>query len=354
VTLLSIRAGPRALAHLREHGLTAQDIAIVPAAAGGPKGLALNGLDRWLFGDWLPSAPRRRHLIGASIGAWRLAAAGMRDVERAFLRLADLYCDQRYPWKPTREYVSRYCDDLVKNFVADEAPHVLSHPQHRLVVLAVKGKSLLAESGPRRSAAGFAVAAMANALSRRALGRLLDRAWFHDARDPAPLLPLTDFKTHVIPLSVSNLRGALLASASIPLVLDAVRNIDAAPAGSYWDGGIIDYHLHLPYAKSEGLVLYPHFVDYLVPGWLDKGLPWRRARGASLANVILVSPSRQWIHSLPHRKIPDRNDFRRFGPDGQDARVRYWKQVVGESSRLAEAMAKVIATGEIAKIARPL
>ena len=30
---LDIRAGPKALAHLRQHGLRAQDITIVPAAA---------------------------------------------------------------------------------------------------------------------------------------------------------------------------------------------------------------------------------------------------------------------------------------------------------------------------------
>ena len=65
---LEIHAGPKALAHLREHGLRAQDIAIVAGAAGGPKGLILQALDQWLFGTWLPSAPRERTLIGASIG----------------------------------------------------------------------------------------------------------------------------------------------------------------------------------------------------------------------------------------------------------------------------------------------
>jgi len=73
---LAIHAGPRALAHIRKHGLRAQDIAIVPAAAGGPKGLIFQKLDQWLFGNWLPSAPRARTLIGASAGSWRLAAGG--------------------------------------------------------------------------------------------------------------------------------------------------------------------------------------------------------------------------------------------------------------------------------------
>jgi hypothetical protein len=92
---LDFHAGPRALAHLREHGLRAQDVAIVPAAAGGPKGLILQSLDQWLFGNWLPSAPRERTLIGASIGAWRMAAACHADPGAAFQRLGDLYCEQR-------------------------------------------------------------------------------------------------------------------------------------------------------------------------------------------------------------------------------------------------------------------
>ena len=55
VKSLTIRAGPRALKHLREHGLRPNDIDIVPGAAGGPKGLGLALLDEYLFADWLPS-----------------------------------------------------------------------------------------------------------------------------------------------------------------------------------------------------------------------------------------------------------------------------------------------------------
>jgi hypothetical protein len=69
MTVLDIHARPNALAHIRQHGLRAQDIAVVPAAAGGPKGLIFQKLDQWLFGSWLPSAPRERTLISASIGA---------------------------------------------------------------------------------------------------------------------------------------------------------------------------------------------------------------------------------------------------------------------------------------------
>jgi hypothetical protein len=42
---LSFHAGPVALARLRAHGLGAADIGVIPAAAGGAKGLIFQALD---------------------------------------------------------------------------------------------------------------------------------------------------------------------------------------------------------------------------------------------------------------------------------------------------------------------
>jgi hypothetical protein len=110
----------------------------------------------------------------------------------------------------------------------------------------------------------------------------------------------------------------------------------------YWDGGIIDYNLHLPYHHGEGLVLYPHFTDRIIPGWLDKPLPWRRARGEWLDNVVLVAPSRDYLAKLPYGKLPDRRDFKRFARD-YEGRMTYWRAAIGESDRLAEAFLDFVA-----------
>jgi hypothetical protein len=183
------------------------------------------------------------------------------------------------------------------------------------------------------------MAAMANAVGRRHLARFIDRTIFHDPREHPAFFrtgsSFDSFHTHEVTLDRGNLAEALLASASIPLVLEGVLDIASAPRGVYWDGGIIDYHLHLPYHRSNGLVLYPHFVDRIVPGWLDKGMPWRRARGEWLDNVILVSPSREYVQALPHGKLPDRRDFARF--EGDDAgRMKYWRTAIAESGRLGD------------------
>ena len=75
---LRIYAGPEARRHIESQGLQPADIGVVPAAAGGPKGLILGPLDRFLFGEWLPQTDHTVHLVGASIGAWRMATACLR------------------------------------------------------------------------------------------------------------------------------------------------------------------------------------------------------------------------------------------------------------------------------------
>ncbi|MGE0672918.1 MAG: phospholipase, partial [Methylibium sp.] len=49
---LRIYAGRSARAHLAEHGLRPQAVRVVAGAAGGPKGLVLGPMDRYLCGQW--------------------------------------------------------------------------------------------------------------------------------------------------------------------------------------------------------------------------------------------------------------------------------------------------------------
>lgn len=340
---ISIRLGPRARKRIAAEGLQAADVAIIPAAAGGPKGLILSGIDTWMFGHWLKQAPRERRLIGASIGAWRMAAAAFHDPAAALRRLAHHYSHQTYPAKVDAAYVSRTCRSLLDEVLDGRGAEPLSNPDYRLSLITMRGIGPLANTrGARwREMAGFLLAAAGNAMSRTRLAKAMERVVFHDARDDAAWLRqgFDAFASAFVPLSDANLRDALLASGSIPLVLEAVNGIAGAPAGNYWDGGLIDYHLHLPYQRNEGLVLYPHFTDHIVPGWLDKSMPWRRARDAAVENVVLVSPSPSFLARLPNGKLPDRSDFKHYGQNHQ-ARIRDWTYAIGESERMAEALAR--------------
>jgi hypothetical protein len=344
-----VRAGARALEALRRDGLDPAAIEIVPGAAGGPKGLGISGLDRAIFGEWLPSAPRVRHLVGASIGAWRFACACRKDPLQALAAFADEYTKQCYPKRPSRRFVSDCARTMLRALFDGHEADILSHPWNRLHIVTVRGRWPLTRDAGFATPLGFGIAAMANVLGRRHLARFIERGMFLDAREHPPFVAVgamtasdgasirfDAFHTHLVRLDATNLSEALLASASIPLVLEGVADIPSAPPGIYWDGGIVDYHLHLPYHHAQGLVLYPHFTDHIVPGWLDKGMPWRRARGAWLENVILVAPSREYLARLPHGKLPDRRDFARYAGD-DEGRMASWRRAVSESERLGDA-----------------
>jgi len=51
--LLEIRAGKSAFKHITENGLQPNDISYVFGASGAAKWLAIYGLDRAIFGQWL-------------------------------------------------------------------------------------------------------------------------------------------------------------------------------------------------------------------------------------------------------------------------------------------------------------
>ncbi len=348
MTALQIYAGPRARQHLRERGLAPADVAVIPAAAGGPKGLILNPLDRFIFGDWMRDAPQTVHLIGASIGAWRMACACAADADAALAQMADDYITQRYdaaPGKaPTARHVSEVFGRTLDTRLGLHAAELLAHPTRRLHIVTSHGHGLLAREGGLRTKLGYAGAFLANAASRRALGAWLERVVFTDPREPLPF-SLSDFRSRSVALTPENLSPAVLASCSIPFWLDAVHDIPGGPCGAYWDGGITDYHLHLNYAQmSSGLVLYPHFQRSVVPGWLDKA--WKRRHRASpaLDNVIVLAPRAEWIAGLPGGKLPDRDDFKRDGTD-LEGRVRDWRRAVAQSQQLADEFAGLVGQG---------
>lgn len=332
---LRLRAGRAARLHLERFGLEPGHVRCIPAAAGGPKGLALLPFDRWLFGDWLREVAEPPLLVGASIGAWRMAAAAQVNPLAALDRLQDAYVHQTYPPGASPAQVADGIARLVASLTADWAPN----PQVPLRVLVAHATHRLRGRNDKRT---FAGAALANLKSRDRLGGYLKRLVFrhgpHTALDA--VWPVCDaFGASQLELDDANTEPALRASGSIPLVCNPVREIPGLPRGDYWDGGLIDYHLHLPFHTLGGITLYPHFTDHVAPGWLDKHLPWRRGRGAWLASTLLVSPSPALLACLPNRKLPDRQDFYRY--EGNDrARFAVWQQAIGECTRLAEQFAR--------------
>jgi hypothetical protein len=343
---LRIYAGPTARQHIADKGLLPQHISVVPGAAGGPKGLILGHMDRFLFGDWLTRSDQLIDLVGASIGAWRLATACLPQPEKELLALEEAYIHQHYELapgqrRPTPHQVSTDFAANLQRFYSGRIQPVIHHPRYRLHVMTSRGLGLLSQDNAWRTTLGYAFAYLSNLVSRRSMGKSLERVVFSSPfmGQPHPLpFAIDDYPSRQLTLSEDNFMDAVQASCSIPFVLQAVKRIQGAPAGAYWDGGITDYHLHLDYRQALGLTLYPHFQKNIVPGWLDKALKWRHASTPFLDTTIVLAPQPEWVQTLPNGKLPDRSDFVTYGQD-LAARVAVWKTAVGEAQRLADEFA---------------
>ena len=341
---LHIHAGPKALAHIREHGLKPEHIGVIPAAAGGPKGLILGPLDRFIFGQWLPQSSQPVHLVGASIGAWRMATACLNDPVAAFERLERDYIAQHYELpagqtKVTAEQVSREFGRNLQAFYGGRIEEVLQHPRYRLHLLTSHGRHVLRREHPLGTPLGYAGAYLSNAVARRALGAWLERVVF-SSQGPLPFAT-EDFRTRQHLLTEASFMPAVQASCSIPFVMQAVHDIPGAAPGAYWDGGITDYHLHLDYQPlaNSPIVLYPHFQKAVVPGWLDKALKWRHRPSHFLDHAVVLAPNPEWVKTLPNGKLPDRKDFMTYGQD-LAARMQVWNAAASAAHQLADEFAQ--------------
>lgn len=341
---LHIHAGPKARAHIQANGLRPEHIGVIPAAAGGPKGLILGPLDRFIFGDWLAASAQPVDLVGASIGAWRMATACLNDPVAAFESLEHAYIQQNYELLPgqkrvTAQQVSDSFGANLASFYGGRIDQVLHHPRFKLHIVTSHGRHLLLREHALATPLGYAGAFLSNAVSRKALGFWLERVVFSG---PGKALPFDakDFKTLQLALNEGNFMSALQASCSIPFALKAVHDIPGAPTGAYWDGGITDYHLHLNWIQpqqgaNQAVVLYPHFQQALVPGWLDKALKWRHAATPFLDNTVVLAPNPEWVKTLPNGKLPDRKDFMTYQNDFA-GRVKVWKAAVSASQQMAD------------------
>ncbi len=104
---LTLLAGADALSIIRDRGLRAEDVDVVPAASGGPKWIVLHGIDRVLAGWLFVARTRPLDVVGSSIGAWRLACLLQKDPLAALERFREAYFAQSYPSRPPPEHVTR-------------------------------------------------------------------------------------------------------------------------------------------------------------------------------------------------------------------------------------------------------
>ncbi len=347
---LVLRAGKAARTLIEREGLRQEQVRVLAGAAGGPKWLALSHIDRLLFGHWFAGRRQPLHTIGASIATWRFTAVAQDDPVAAIDRFEQAYLnEQRYSEAPDSQEISQVCAELLDALLPDShVPQLLGHAYLRphLITALCRGRAAVEE--PRQLKAGLAQIALSNMLSRQRLAQHVERVVFHHPAGRGPFLPFQDsFVTHEVALNADNIKPALMASASIPLMMRGIADIPGAPPGMHRDGGLIDYHMDLHFGVGDGLVLFPHFSTRIVPGWLDKFLPWRKPHAHHLDRVLLIAPSDAMLARLPNGKIPDRKDFARYNGD-QDRLFADWKRATDECQRMADELATLIETDAIA------
>lgn len=338
-------AGTNAYHKIKEAGLAPDDVKVIAGAAGGPKWLILKELDRVLFSSWFKDRKAPLFLIGSSSGAWRFACASQADPMAAVGRFEQSYIAQYYRAKPGPEDISREGARIMNQVLGQSGvSEILTHPYLRLNIMTVRCKGPGASDQRLIEGLGMGMAAVCNLIHRRGLKLFFERALFYDARDIPPFFDMNEFPIHRVALNEKNLSSALMASGSIPMVMSGVKDIPGAAAGTYRDGGITDYHIDIPFVRDDGIVLFPHYTNRIIPGWLDKKLFWRKPKYAE--NVLQICPSETFLKRLPYRKIPDRTDFQRF--KGQDnERIAYWKTAVKLSRILADEFMEAVGSSRI-------
>ena len=352
---LSFLAGRKALRIIRESGLYPDQVKIVTGAAGGPKCLILNHLDAAIFSTWFADREKSLFLLGSSAAAWRFASVSQKRPLDAIDRFRTTYVHQHYSLKPSRKEITGESIAFLDTFLGETGvDEILNHPYLRLNMMSVRCRGLTTSDRREALLPGLLLAALSNIISRRSLGLFFERTLLYDQREIPPFFNMNGFPIRQVPLTKKNLRQALLASGSIPVAMSRVTDIPGARRGAYRDGGVIDYHMDIPFTKdSNDIVLFPHYTNRVIPGWFDKKLSWRKPDPSNMENVLLLHPSDEFIKRLPYGKIPDRNDFRLF--NGRDnERMNYWNRAIKESERLGEEFLDAVQTGKIRELVKPM
>ncbi|MFT5277728.1 MAG: hypothetical protein ACI97K_000987 [Glaciecola sp.] len=348
---LNIFAGTKALQRIRNEGFHAGLFGGFLGASGGPKWFVLAGLDKIIFPEFLDARKGTIDIMGSSAGAFRAACLAQNDTAAAIDRLANSYANTVYSARPDAKEITDRGYDLLYGMLGEKGiSEAISSSSKNLHFFVQHCHGLVSSDNKAAQMMGLSIAAAKNMLNRKSIAKQFTRAVFSTKpkldlfRDPC------DFPTDYYQLDASNFIPSLMASGSIPIVLQGIKDIPNAKPGVYRDGGIIDYHFDLAFEQSD-LILYPHFYKTPTPGWFDKNLKGRQCHASSYENVLMLTPSDEFVASLPYSKIPDRKDFENMEAE---VRIKYWLEVIKTSEKLAEEFVNLIQSDDIISKIQPI
>ncbi|MEO0472378.1 MAG: patatin-like phospholipase family protein, partial [Bacteroidota bacterium] len=290
---------------------------------------------------WLTDLQHDVHMIGASSGSWRMSCAAQSNPLTAEARLFEAYVEQTYEEIPTADEISEVCRGIVAAILGENGVEdILAESHKKLHVITSRASQ---DRPVEKIKMQMASAFLSNFFSRKKLGNHFERYIFSNtAKVPIRTLK-EDLETISVRMNAANIPKAMLASGAIPTLISPVTEIDGAP-GQHWDGGVTDYQIDLPFDLDDGLLLYPHFHGKIIPGWLDKFVPWRKAQKINRDRLVFMYPSEEFVASLPYKRIVDRKDFNRFFQRDAE-RKTYWRQVSDECARMGEELQNLVEKG---------
>jgi len=350
--VLDIYAGKNALARIKQEGFSADLFDYMLGASGGPKWFVLAGLDRYIFSEFFAERTRPLNIIGSSAGAFRFACFAQNDPLSAINRLADRYARTVYSDKPSAKEITLKGKALLHYVLGENGcQEIIDNPIIKVHFIVAKCKGITQFEAKSLQMTGLLASASANMLKRKWLEKFYQRYLFSSPNSDLKVNDPNCMPSYSVQLTAKNLPQALMASGSIPIVIEGVKNIDGAPPGMYRDGGIIDYHFDLTFGPQKGLVLYPHFYSKPIPGWFDKSLKRRLPHASSYDNVVMLVPSDEFVASLPYGKIPDRKDFESMPAE---QRIKYWQTVLSHSDKLGQAFKHMYDNQNIIENIKPI
>ncbi len=349
--MLDIYAGKSAFETIQNEGFKQELFTSFLGASGGPKWFSLFSLDKYIFGEFFKERQTELNLIGSSAGAFRAACFAQKDPVTAITRLAESYSETVYSIKVKPEEITRKAIELLDYVLADNGTdEVINNEIFKTHFLVNKTNGFVGSDNKIIQSLGLIKSIVLNRIDRQLLRNQYERFVFKSPSSNLIIDDYCNFKTQYADLTPSNLKDALLASGSIPIVMEGIKNITGVPKGMYRDGGIIDYHFDFKLKNNNGLILYPHFNSNPKAGWFDKNLN-RKVMAENYDNIVMLVPSKKFVESLPYSKIPDRTDFTKMEPA---QRIKYWKTVLSETERLSDEFNDLISSQDLLKIKKIL
>lgn len=345
--MLDIYAGDNALKTIQEHGFKQELFTNFLGASGGPKWFALFGLDKYLFGEFFKGRATELNLIGSSAGSFRAACFAQKDPVAAITRMAKSYAETTYSDKAKPQEITEKAIELIDYFLSKNGvEEIVNNKVFKAHFLVNKTNGLVASESRLIQSVGLVKSILLNRFDRKLITKQYERMVFKPSDSKVVIDDYCDFNTHYVDLTQENLKSSLLASGSIPMVMQGIKDIAGAPQGMYRDGGIIDYHFDINILSNDGLTLYPHFNSRPKAGWFDKNLN-RDVKAEHYNKTVMLVPSDKFIDSLPYKKIPDRKDFTSMDAS---TRIKYWKKVLEETEKVAECFERYLSNPSLINI----